>query len=338
MTKNRSIVTVISLSCSFVPFLFSLCCLLLTHSVVLAESQVVDRIVAVVNDEIIVFQDLNKMLEPVVDSLRASGQPPEKIKQLIYEKRKQLLDMLIDQKLILQESKLFTISVDEKEIDNAIERMKEANRLTDETLREALEAQNISMKEFRTNFREQIILGRMEHIEVRSKIVITKEDAKAYYESHRDQYQGSRQLHLRHLMVTAPGMAPPTEKEAARQKIETALSALKAGESFVDVVKRYADRPFAGDGGELGLFQLNDLSPRLRSLVEKLSVGQFTPVIETDQGYQIIYLEKFVETQAVPLEKVSADIEDLLLKEALRKKRLDWIDGLRKRAHIKIIS
>jgi peptidyl-prolyl cis-trans isomerase SurA len=338
MIESRCLSTIHIMARLLIRTLLGCCCILTLAQTVSAESQVVDRIVAVVNDDIIVFQDLNKMLEPVMENLQKSGQPPDKIKEFIYEKRKQLLEMLIDQKLILQDSKQFTISVDEKEIDSAVERMKEANRLTDETLREALATQGISMQEFRASFREQLLLNRMEHIEVKSKIVITKEDVKAYYETHPDRYQGSGQYHLRHLMIMVQPTAPSTEKEVARQKMETAQAALKAGEPFIEVVKRYADRQFANEKGELGMFQLNDLSPRLKTMVEKLADGQSTPILETEQGYQIIHLEEIVQTGTTPLEKVSAEIEETLMKEAFRKKKLDWLEGLRKRAHIKIIS
>jgi parvulin-like peptidyl-prolyl isomerase len=104
------------------------------------------------------------------------------------------------------------------------------------------------------------------------------------------------------------------------------------------VVRQYADRQFADRDGELGLFLLNDLSPNLKSMVEKLTTGQYTPVIETGQGYQIIYVDEIIQTGKTPLENVSDDIEETLMKEAFRKKKQDWIEGLRKRAHIKIIS
>jgi len=334
MIESRSHAPINDMAHFFLRTLIGFCCFFAMTGTVLAESQVVDRIVAVVNDEIIVFQDLNKMLEPVMDSIRKSGQPPEKVNEFLYEKRKQLLEMLIDQKLILQESKLFTVSVEEKEIDSAIERMKASNQLTDETLREALKSQGTTMQEFRASFREQIVLNRMEHIEVKSKIVITKEDVKAYYDAHPDQYQGNRQYRLSHLLIAAP--AP--ERETARQKIESAQAAVRAGTPFAVVVRQYADRQFADRDGELGLFLLNDLSPRLKTVVEKLAVGQSTPIIETEQGYQIIHLDEIVKTGTTPLEQVAADIEEALMKEAVRKKKQDWLEGLRKRAHIKIIS
>jgi peptidyl-prolyl cis-trans isomerase SurA len=338
MSESRSNEPIHGMTRFFRRTLFGICCILAISATVSAESQIVDRIVAVVNDDIIVFQDLNKMLEPVMENMRKSGQPPEKINEFLFEKRKQLLEMLIDQKLILQESKLYTVSVEEKEVDAAIERMKAANQLTDESLREALKSQGTTMEEFRASFREQILLNRMEHIEVRSKIVITKDDIKAYYEAHPDQYQGNRQYRLRHLMIAAPHSAPDSDRTAAQQKVETAKAALAAGTPFVEVVRQYADRQFADRDGELGLFLLNDLSPRLKTMVEKLTTGQYSPVIETDQGYQIIYVDEIIQKGTTPLEKVADDIEETLMKEAFRKKKQDWLEGLRKRAHIKIIS
>jgi parvulin-like peptidyl-prolyl isomerase len=132
--------------------------------------------------------------------------------------------------------------------------------------------------------------------------------------------------------------APTAEREPVRKKIEAAQAALTAGTPFTEVVKQYADRQFADRDGELGLFLLNDLSPRLKGMIEKLAAGQSTPILETDQGYQIIHLEEIVQTGTTPLEKVSDNIEEALMKEAFRKKKQDWLEGLRKRAHIKIIS
>ena len=139
-------------------------------------------------------------------------------------------------------------------------------------------------------------------------------------------------------MVEAPSFAPSEERAAAHARIEAALQALKAGESFVEVVNRYADRKYADADGELGFFVLDDLAPKLREAVETLSVGQYTPVIETGQGYQVIYLENIKDTPATSLEEVTDEIRGTLINETARQRKKDWLDELRKHAHIKIIN
>lgn len=314
------------------------CCIFTQIPRASAENQVVDRIVAMVNDDIIVLQDINQLVEPIRDNLMKSGQPTEKAEKILYEKRNELLGMMIDQKLMLQSTKLYNITVGDKEVDSAIERMKEANQLTDESLRAALQKQGTSMAAFRRSFREQILLNRIEHIEVRSRIVITDADVQAYYERHADRYGSAEKYHLRHLMMAVSPYAEPDEKAAIYRKMEAAQTALASGELFVDVVKRHADREYVAEGGELGLFELADLTPRLKAAVAKLAVGQSTPILETERGYQILHLEEIVQTQATPLSEVAEEIKETLFNETLAQRKREWIEGLRNRAHIKIIN
>lgn len=338
MTESRSFFRFLRLSPHRLGGILFLSMMLTAFAAFSAPPQVVDRIIAVVNDEIIVYQELNEMLAPMVAELLQSGQPPEKIKEIVYERRQRLLDLLIEQKLMLQATGKYEMNVSEKEVDAAIERMKKANKLTDEALRSALAQQGVSVNEFRNNYREQILLGRIEHMEVNSKIVISEEDIKAHYEAHADQFKGKREYHLRHLMVDAPSFAPAEERAAALARMEAAIVALKSGEAFVEVVKRYADRKYAEAEGELGFFMLDDLAPKLREAVETLAVGQYTPMIETGQGYQLIYLENIKDTPATSLADVADEIRERLIKETARKRKQDWLEDLRKQAHIKIIN
>ncbi len=303
-----------------------------------SKPHLVDRIVAVVNDDIIVYQDLNKMLAPLYEELRRSGRPPEQIQKILYNRRQILLNNLINQKLILQEAKRFGMTVSEKDVDAAIERMKQINQLTDETLRKALAQQGMTMAEFRNNYREQILIGRIERIEVNSRIVITDDDIRNYYNHHAEEFKGGTEYDLSHLMIEAPSYAPQDERQAALDKMKAALAALKQGKAFPQVVQRFADPQYAADGGELGRFHLEDLAPRLKNAVAKLAPGQYTPILESTQGYQILYLNELIKKPPVPLASVSNTIRKKLMVKFSQKRRKEWIEGLRKHAHIKIIQ
>lgn len=303
-----------------------------------ATPQLVDRIVAVVNNGIIDYQELNERLTPYYEDLLGSGQPPEKIRQMLYKRRQALLNSLIDQKLILQEAKRYGLSVSDKQLDATIERMKQTNHLTDETLRKALSQQGMTMAELRHNYRNQILISRIMHIEVTSRIVVTDSDVKAYYQHHKDQYQKHRKYHLCHLMVAAPSDASDAQRQAAHEKIEAAMAALKGGKAFSQAVQRYADPQYAVDGGELGTFALDDLDPKLKKAVAPLTTGQYTPILESDQGYQILYVEKRIQPPPVPLSKVSKAIRKQLTEKLSEEQEQAWIKGLRKHAHIQIIQ
>lgn len=303
-----------------------------------APSQVVDRIVAVVNDDIIVLQELKELLAPYEAQMHVSGYSPEKQRNMIFEVRQTLLNQLIDQKLIEQIAGKSELSVEERDIDSSVERIKEENRLTDEDFRAALQAQGMTMESFRKKMRSQILASRLETMEVKRKIVITKEEVKAYYEENTTKYAGEVKYHLRNIIKKALSYDKPEHKQAVYDIMQQVISEFKNGKSFEDLAAEYSESPYAREGGELGVFKLSDLSPNLKKAVETLSPGEITPILETSQGYQIIYLQEIVNTQGTPLEEAEREIEELLYQKQYKQKRKEWIDRLRKKAHIKVIQ
>ena len=118
-------------------------------SVYAQEAELIDRIVAVVNNDIITLHDLNRALKPYEDNIKALGYAPEKESETLFQVRKDLLDQLINSKLADQEIERAQISVSEKDIDETIERIKESRSASDEQLREGLASQGMTMAEYR---------------------------------------------------------------------------------------------------------------------------------------------------------------------------------------------
>jgi peptidyl-prolyl cis-trans isomerase SurA len=312
---------------------FSIC-----QPAVAALSKVVDRIVAVVNDEIIVLQELNELLAPYEAQMQVSGYPAEKQRQMIFEVRQTILNQLIDQKLIEQVANTSQLTVEEKEIDSSIERIKEGNRLTDEDFREALESQGMTMEIYRKKMRGQILASRLETLEVKRKIVITKDEVKANYEENSSKYAGEVKYHLRNIIMKASTFEEAEKKKAVYDAMQNVITEFNSGKSFESLATSYSESPFAQEGGELGIFRLSDLSENLKQAVEPLSPGKITGILESSQGYQIIYLQEIIEAPGIPLEEASREIEELLYQEQYKNKKKEWIDRLRNRAHIKVIQ
>ena len=132
--------------------------------------ELVDRVVAVVNDEIILLSELNTVLEPYLAKIDNYDYPSEKQEQIIYKVREDVLDQLINEKLTDQQVKKTDIEVSEQEIDAAIERLKQANRLTDETFREVIRRQEMSMEEYREHMRDQILRARLLNLDRKSVV------------------------------------------------------------------------------------------------------------------------------------------------------------------------
>ena len=319
-----------------IPFFISIFFLFFIEKAQSAE--IVDRIVAIVNDDIVTLSELNLSLKPYTRRILSFGYSLEREKGMLYKVREELLQNLIDQQLTDQEIKRYQIKFNEKEIDDTIERIKEANLYTDEALREVLAKDGLSMEEYRASMKSQILRSRLVDYEVNSKVIITKEDIRSYYEKHGENYRGSIKYHLRNIIVPVSQFAGQEEKFKILDNMKAVLERLKAGEPFETMARNYSQSSLADEGGDLGLFNLEELSPQIREAIKDLKPGEFTDILDTDKGYQIILLQEIADTPAISMEEVYDEIEGKLYDEKIDKKLREWLENLRGKAHIKIIK
>ena len=315
-------------------------CLLLlgTAAVVQAEEGVlVDRIVAEVNNDIITLYDLNRKVAPYLKRVKAMARPLEEERRMIYEVREKALDQMIDEMLTDQEIERYNITVSEEAIDKTIEEMKKRNYMTDQQLRDRLEKEGLTMDEYRAQMKNQILRMRLISREVKSKIVITDEDIRAYYEKNRDRYAGEGSVHLRQILLNVPSSAGDEEKRVIREKLSAIRQQVIDGASFEALARQYSESPLAKDGGDLGTFKMGDLAPYILSALSGLKSGQVTEIVENDSGMQIFFIETMDAGQSKSLEEVSTEIENILYDEIVNQKFMSWLKELRERSHIKII-
>jgi peptidyl-prolyl cis-trans isomerase SurA len=303
-----------------------------------AESrEVVDRVVAVVNDDIILMSELNEALNPFLSRFQEYQYSQEEKEQLLYKLREDVLNQLINERITDQQAKKAGIQITDKEIDASIEQMKQANRLTDENLRAALSQQGLTMEEFREKIREQILRSKLVSIEVKSKIVITKEDIKNTFEKETEQSSETKKYHLRSILMRVPDGSDAQGKKVIEAQMTAIHEKLEQGEKFEELARIYSHPSLASSGGYLGAFDLQTLAPDIREAVVILKPGEFSSVLDTDQGYQIFFVDKIDNMEGRSLDEASAEIEDRLYKEIVDEKFSSWLQELRQRSHIKII-
>ncbi len=223
-----------------------------------AASEVLDRIVAVVNEDIILLSELEERMAPYAQRIRQQGFDLDKERQMLFNVRSEMLNRLVDEKLTDQEIKRNDIQVGEAEIDSTIERIKTANTFTDEDLRRFLEQDQMTMEQYREQIREQVLRTRLVNYQVKSKIVITEEEIRAYYDSHPEIYGGTLRYHLRNILMRVPNFASDAEKQALSEQMQQIRSRIEAGESFADLARSYSQSPAAADGGDIGEFAKDD--------------------------------------------------------------------------------
>lgn len=303
-----------------------------------AESrEVVDRVVAVVNDEIILMSELNESLNPFLSRLQEYQYSREEKEQLLYKLREDVLNQMINERITDQEAKKAGIQITSKEVDASIEQMKQANRLTDEKLREAVSKEGLTMEEFKEKIRVQILRSKLVSLEVKSKIVITQEDIKNTFEKETEKYSETKKYHLRTILMRVPDGTDERDKQAIEAKMSAIREKLEQGEKFEELARIHSHPTLASSGGYLGAFDPETLAPDIREAVMILKPGEFSSVLDTDQGYQIFFVDKIENMEGRSFEEASAEIEDRLYKEIVDEKFSSWLQELRNRSHIKII-
>jgi peptidyl-prolyl cis-trans isomerase SurA len=289
------------------------------------SAEVVDRIVAIVDNDIITMLQLNKESARYLKNIENAGYPEGKREEMTREIHKKMLNMLIDSSLTQQEAKRYRITVPESDIDNAVENVKKSKSISQEEFESALEQEGLSLAEYRENIKRQILQARLINTTVKSKVIITEADIQKRYETDAHKYAGKKKYYLRNILSDDG------------DKIREIKQALDKNEKFSDLATRHSMAPNAADGGELGLFDIDNFSDSIQESISKLSKGDYTDVIPTPQGFQIFYIQDIVLADHKTYDQAHEEIREILYREQVEKKFETWFESLKKKAHIKIM-
>jgi peptidyl-prolyl cis-trans isomerase SurA len=305
---------------------------------VAAEASVVDRIVAVVNEDIITVYDMEMLLRPMVQNIKTQGLSPERERQTVSKLREEMLDNLINAKLTEQEVKRYKIDVTDEEVDNHIRQLKQRRSLSDEDLKAGLAQEGLTLEEYRKEVKLQFQRSKLVNREVRSRVVITQAEIKDYYEKNKSKYGGGKTYYLWNLFVRLPLNPVPSDRQAAKALLQEALTEVTRGRSFKELVRLNADGAKGIQGSELGSFRIEELTPQLRDVVQGMKPGQVSPITESDFGYQVVFVQEISETAGKPLAEVEGEIQDILFRERVDSRFAAWLADLRKKSYIKIMG
>jgi peptidyl-prolyl cis-trans isomerase SurA len=302
------------------------------------HSELVDRIVAIVNDDVITLSELNKAIEPYAKQIQSAPYGPDEKRQMLLKVRQDMLDNMIGQKLTDQEGNRLGISVAESEVDRRVEKIKSERFFTEKELRRTLQAEGYTLEEYRRRIKEQLLGIKLINLEIRSKIAITEEEIREYYENHHEDFGGTSKYHLSTILVRVPSWDRADDREVALKKVELILDALNGGTPFEEVARRYSDDITAEDGGDLGFFAVEELAPELRETLRWMKEGEISAALQTSQGYQLILVQDIKGSQGRTLEEARIEIQERMYREMAEKKYKAWLDALRERSYIKVIQ
>ena len=303
----------------------------------ISYSEVVDRIVAVVNNDIITSLELNKVIIPYIKKLNLAGYSGEKKEQGILKIKKEMLDRLIDRLLTDQEIARLSLKVSDEELNNAIERIKESKFMSQEDMEKALKKEGLRFKDYREKVRNDLLRPKLVNFSVKSKVVITDKDIEKYYINHKEEFSGINEYHIFNIFIAVPFYASDAVKIKKLDKMNQIIKILKNGEDFKIVAQNFSESQNAFEGGDLGILKLETLDIKVKTAISQLNKGEYTNIILTEQGYQIFYLENIHKTKEKSLNEVSNQISKKLYNKILEEKFDSWLDSLRKKSYIKIM-
>jgi len=302
---------------------------------------VVEDIIARVNDQIITRSDYDRALKELDDEGRQRGLTM----QQTSEQHKDLLRNLIDQQLWLSKGKELGITGDTELVSRLNELRKQYNLATMEDLEKAAQEQGVSYEDFKASVRNQIVTQEVMRQEVGRHMNITPGEVQRYFDAHKQDYVQPESVRLSEILISTGTPAPtpeggtqddPAKVQAAKAKADALEAKLKGGASFAELARTSSDGQTAATGGDLGQFRRGTLAKVLEDATFSLNAGQFTEPIRTRQGYVILKVDQHVRGGAPEYKDVEQQVEqdywDSKMMPAIR----EYLTKMREDAYVEV--
>jgi peptidyl-prolyl cis-trans isomerase SurA len=295
----------------------------------LGGAKIVERIIARVNNEIITQRTYEQEQEKLRQQLAQEYSGAE-LEAQFREQSKNLLRDLIDQSLMVQKAKDLDINVETDVVKELDDIRKKNNIATLEDLETEVEKQGLNYEDFKDHIRRNLLMREVIGREVSSRIQLSREDARKFYEAHKEEFKSPGMVRLGQILISTEKRKP----EEAEKRANEALAELKAGQRFAEVAKKYSDGPGAEEGGDVGFVKEGALAPDIAAVVAKLDLNEFSNPIQTRYGYIILkVLERY--SPGIPkFEEVEQRVNEVLYDQKMQPRLREYLTQLRKESYI----
>ena len=301
-----------------------------------AKKELLDQVIAVVNDEPITQSELDVLLRPLYDQYREEFRGEEMVVKL-NEARQKLLNQLIEDRLVYQEAVRQKIETDQSEIDKAVTEFKKRFP-NEDTMDEVLREQGLSLSDLKERFRKQSMIRQLHTIEIRSKVVVSPKEIEEFYQKNSDKFSSRERLKTR--SITVKKSYDAREKgltdEEAKKKITGIRDKILAGEDFASLAKQFSEDVHAQDGGLSDWVEQGAMIPVINDVIFKLKLGEISDILETPMGYHLFRVEEREQGSKKTVEEVHDQIFDELFRQKSEERFYDWMQELKKNAYISI--
>ena len=335
------------------------------------------RTVAIINNEPIFASEFEKESDPLIERYKKTSPEKEQTSEKVANLKKEILDRLIEEKLLSQEAKNKKIRVTRVEIERGIAQFKEPFLLDDQgkpraagqverAFQDQLLKEGMTQDQFNKRVEEQIMKVKLIEQEVKSKVEMPKEEeVQKFFSRIQDKMTGKpvqtmsteeesdltqiskylermtgEQVRIRHILIRSSKKDSPASRAEARKKLEDVLQRIKSGEDFAFLAKKFTDDPLSRErGGDLGFVAKGDMGlPEIDAAIFKMKEGEISGIIETEIGFHLVKMIEKKVKHPLEYEDVSSDLKNYLAQKTFTQKLEKYLKDLRVKASIKVNS
>ncbi|MBU0484725.1 MAG: peptidylprolyl isomerase [Proteobacteria bacterium] len=285
----------------------------------LTPAEVVDRIVAIVNDQVITLSELQRKTPPKQSEMET-------------------LATLIDLALINQKAKKLEIAISDSEIDANIENILAENKKSIEEFRQELSRSGMNEADYRESLMNKMLVSKLVNYEIRSKIVISEEEALAYYN---EQYVKKDAADGYHILQIGLSWGTERSSSKTREEAENRAGQIRKmvleGQNFRQLAESFSDLPSAVYGGDIGILKQSEMAREMRDAIIKIQPGELSEIIETPAGFQFFMLlstKSGDQISLAPFEKLQEEIKGIIYQQETGRQYTQWLKELREQADI----
>lgn len=293
---------------------------------------VIDKIVVIVNDEVITQREINQRLFPAYEQYKKEY-TGKKLENKMLEAEDMILDQLIEDKLILSEAKRQGVEATDKEAESKLQTVKDKFE-TEEKFRNALAEQNVSLSELRDRIKNDIIKSKLVRKEMGAKVTVTPREVREYYNNHIEDFTEPEKARVIGILVKKD-RGGRTEEEN-KFLIEKIKELIKNGEDFKRLAKEYSEETNVAEGENVDLIEKEQMIKEIDEAIFSLEEGEVSDVIESPIGYHLFKVIEKIPAKVEDFEVAKSEIEDSIYKERINEKLKTWLKELRKNAYISI--
>jgi parvulin-like peptidyl-prolyl isomerase len=295
---------------------------------------VVDRVVAIVNDAVILRSELRRRVAPVAADVMSIDDAAERTRRMA-KLEEEVLDDMIDEELIAQAADESKLEVSTQEVESAVGEIKKQNKLDDAQLAEALKAQGYSLPSYRQDVRRQILRMRAINMIVRPRVTITDDDVRARYDAMNRRSAAVKRVKLRHILIAVPANPGEAALAAAKKQAADLIEQIKGGADFARLAAdRSDDDSTKFTGGDLGWIERGSLDTEWEVIVFAMGQGEVRGPITGPRGLHVFQVTEVERNEQKGFDEVKEQLRAELFRKEMDRQTEQWLAELREKAHL----